>query len=139
MSFWLCVTDERNWNIIKKEKIWGVTERHSDKIHSTEKGDRFVFYVKPKRIGGIFEVKSESYNDDEGIFTGKTYPHRVKIEPLLVSDEFLDFGPLVPEMHFIKKKRVWGGYLQGKAMRLIPKEDFELIKEKLKSVCLEGD
>ena len=134
MKHWLCVTDESNWRIINSKKVWGVSDRHKDKIAMTKENDKLVFYVKPMRIGGIFEVISNHFREENPIFKGGIYPYRVKIRPLIIPKQFLEFRPLVGKLHFITQKKMWGGHLQGKAMKLIPKEDFELIEEKLRQL-----
>lgn len=132
MNYWLCVTNEENWNIVKERGIWGVESRHLEKIASVKEKDQLVFYVKPKRIGGIFEVTSKMFKEENVIFKGGLFPYRIKIRPVVIPKKFLEFQPLIHEMRFIaSKKRKWGGYLQGKAMRPIPKQDFELIKKRV--------
>jgi predicted RNA-binding protein len=37
---------------------------------------------------------------------------------------------LIPKLKFIKNKQKWTGHIQGKAMREIPEEDYNLILEK---------
>ncbi len=32
MTYWLCITNEDNWKVIKDKKIWGVSERHKNTI-----------------------------------------------------------------------------------------------------------
>lgn len=137
MKYWLCITDDANWKIVKTEKIWGVSDRHKDRIARTNEGDNFVFYVKPMRIGGIFEVISKPFREETPIFEGGIYPNRVKIKAILLSKRFLEFRPLIDKLQFITRKKMWGGYLQGKAMKPIPNEDFELIKEKLEPLKVE--
>lgn len=136
MNYWICMTDETNWNVIKTKKTWGVSEKHKDKINMTNKNDELVFYVKPLRLGGIFNVISEPFYDKTPIFPGGGYPYRIKLESIIVPKRFLDFYSLIKKLSFItqKKRRGWGGHLQGKAMRIIPKGDFELIKEKLEQL-----
>lgn len=134
MNYWLCITDDANWKSVKTERIWGVSDRHKDKIALTNEGDNFVFYVKPMRIGGIFEVTSKPFREETPIFEGGIYPNRVEIKAILLSKRFLEFRPLIAKLHFITRKKMWGGHLQGKAMKPIPKEDFELIKEKLRQL-----
>jgi len=131
MKYWLCITNEANWEIIKTKKVWGVIDRHKGKIAMTREGDELIFYIKPMRIGGIFEVISKPFREETPIFKGEIYPRRVKIKPIVISKRFLEFRPFINKLHFIVRKRMWGGHLQGKAMILIQKEDFELIKEKL--------
>jgi len=134
MNYWLCITNETNWKIVKSKKVWGVTDRHKDKIIITKEGDKLVIYIKPMKVGGIFEVVSKPFREESPIFKDEAYPNRVRIKPILVPDQLLEFRELVNKLHFITQKRMWGGHLQGKAMKLIPKEDFELIKERLEQI-----
>jgi len=134
LKYWLCITNEANWDIIRSKKVWGVSSRHKDKIAMTQENDKLVFYVKPMRISGIFEVMSKPFREDNPIFEGEIYPFRIKIRPIITPKRFLEFRPLVGKLHFITQKKMWGGHLQGKAMKLIPKEDFKLIEEKLRQL-----
>ena len=136
--YWLCITNRENWEIIKKQHVWGVSERHKNTIMKVKKGDKLVFYVKqevqgkekyPSMIVGIYEVASEPYRDETEIFKGGTYPWRINIKPIKLGQ--LEFKPLVLKLKFIKNKEVWSGHLVGKAMREIPKEDYELIYDLL--------
>jgi predicted RNA-binding protein len=135
MKYWLCITNETNWEIIKSKNVWGVSDRHKDKINMVGKGDKLIFYVKPMKVGGIFETISKPFREEIPIFEGELYPNRVKIKPTLVPNQFLGFLPLVNKLRFIRQKKRWGGHLQGKAMKLISKEDFNLIWEKLELFC----
>lgn len=132
MKYWICVTNEANWIVVKTSKIWGVSDRHKEKIVMTREGDKLMFYVKPMRIGGIFEVVSKPFRANTMIFESGAYPHRIKLNPVIIPKKFLEFRPLIDELRFITQKKMWGGHLQGKAMILIDKKDFELIEEKIK-------
>ena len=143
MTYWLCITNRDNWEVVKKNNVWGVAKRHKNTIAKVKPGDRFVFYVKQERenkqvlepkIVGIFEVVSEPYTDSSRIFKSpphlnETYPLRVKIKPLKLGE--LDFKPLIPKLKFITNKKKWSGHLMGKAMREIPEEDYRLIESLL--------
>ena len=145
MAYWLCITDAENWQIIKEKNIWGVSQRHANKLMSTKIGDKLVFYVKqnpptdPPTIRGIFEVVSKPFYDEKPIFkapispfqVGETYPWRVKITPIKTG--YLEFKPLIKQLKFITNKtsRGWGGHLMGKAMRPLPEDDFKLIESLL--------
>ncbi len=142
MAYWLCITNEANWKVIKEKNIWGVPERHKNTIAKVKPGDKLVIYlkqekindeVKPSRIVGIYEVVSEPFKDSTRIFSSKgmrtneTFPWRVKIKPVKIFDKPIEFKPLIPKLKFITNKRRWSGHLMGKAMREIPEEDFKLI------------
>lgn len=146
MNYWLCITNEENWNVIKAENIWGVSEGHKNQLSKVEIGDFLVFYLKqekigdrvlPSRISGIFKVTSESFKDKKGIFSpigfgDELFPYRVRLEPVIIPRESIEFKPLIQSLKFIKNKKKWWGHIQGKALRTIPEEDFELIRSKIR-------
>ena len=143
MTYWLCITNRDNWNVIKKRKIWGVPKRHKNTIAKVKPGDKLLIYVKQERkdkqilepkIVGIYEVVNEPYEDSKRIFKSpphlnETYPLRVKIKPVKLGE--VDFKQLIPRLKFITNKKKWSGHLMGKAMREIPEEDYKLIKKLL--------
>ena len=51
----------------------------------------------------------------------------INLKPLRIFQTPVEFKPLIPKLKFIKNKKKWSGHLMGKAMREIPKEDYELI------------
>jgi len=145
MAYWLCITNEENWEIIKKNKIWGVAEKHQNTISKVKKGDRCLIYVKQEKIGdelkesrivGEYEVISEVFKDSKRIFKSppnmrnESFPYRIKLKPIKVFKKPIEFKPLIPKLNFIKNKRKWSGHLMGRAMRQIPEEDYRLIVEK---------
>lgn len=143
MTYWLCITNRENWEVVKEKNVWGVPRRHRNTIAKVNPGDKLVFYVKQERknkeilepkIVGIFEVVSEPYTDSSRIFKSpphlnETYPLRVKIRPVKLGE--VEFKPLVPKLKFITNKKRWSGHLMGKAMREIPEEDYKLIESLL--------
>ena len=133
------MTNAKNWKIIKQKKIWGVSKRNKGLIGGVSVGDILIFYVKPKRIGGLFKVTSDSFQSDEKIFgpesfrEKETYPYRIRLEPFIVPETFVNFEELVPSLTFIISKVFWAGYIRH-AMRTIPKEDYEKIETLLKRI-----
>ena len=145
MKYWLCITTEENWKVIKEKNIWGVSQRHKNTIAKVKPGDKCLIYVMstrknkeviPPKIVGAYEVISEVFEDRSRIFKsppGKSeiYPYRIKLKPIKIFEKPLDFKSLIPELKFIKNKKRWTGHIQGKAMRGIPKEDYESIMNKV--------
>jgi predicted RNA-binding protein len=138
MKYWLCVTNQENWEVIKERNIWGVEERHRNTISKVKPGDRLLIYVMgtkkddeslSSRIVAVYEAVSEVFIDSSRIFKGKVYPLRIRLRPIAVFSRPLDFRELVPKLSFIKNKRFWVGHIRGKAMREIPKGDFETVLE----------
>lgn len=138
MKCWLCATNEENWQVVKKRKIWGVSERNRRQMDEVKVGDMLVFYVKPKRIAGVYKVIAKPFVDKEKVFgtagfsEEETFPHRVKLETFALPKEPVSFDNLVPRLDFISNKKKWPGYLR-KAMQAIPKGDYEKILTSLKA------
>lgn len=32
MTYWLCITNEENWQVVKQKNVWGVAQRHKNTI-----------------------------------------------------------------------------------------------------------
>ena len=134
-NYWLCVIDDRNWRIVNRHNIWGVRGRFHNTISGAKVGDRLVFYVKPLKIGGVFEATSDPYEDHELLFGEKgasdLYPFRIRLRKVIIPEEALPFKQVIPKLEFIKNKRKWGGYLQGRAMIPISEYDYKIIETAL--------
>jgi len=139
MTYWLCVTSEDNWRVVKERNVWGVGEWFKSVIQKVKPGDKLVFYVMqtrknkdviPSRITGIFEAVSEPYKDSTKIFkpygSESTFPYRVKLKPIKILKKPINFKELVPKLSFIKNKQRWSGILR-RAMVEIPEKDYKLI------------
>jgi predicted RNA-binding protein len=131
-NYWLCITNEENWNIMRKQKVWGIPERYKGLIGKVRKGDFLVFYVSPKKIAGVFQAASEPFEDRKKIFSHEgfekreIFPHRIRVEPVLLPEKSVEFDHLIQKLKFIISKTKWMGYLR-RAMVPIPKEDYDLI------------
>ena len=142
MTSWLCITNEANWQVVKQKNVWGVAERHRNTIAQVQIGDRLVMYckqekindeLKPSRIAGVFLAESAVYTDTKRIFStpkgmvsSETFPLRIKLTPVTISKQPVEFKPLILQLSFIKNKKRWSGHLfdgQSKAMRTLPEED----------------
>jgi len=40
MRYWLCVTNQENWEVMRGKNVWGVEERHRNSILKVKPGDR---------------------------------------------------------------------------------------------------
>jgi predicted RNA-binding protein len=142
MAYWLCITNEENWKVIKQKNIWGVPERHKNTITKVKPGDKLLIYLKQERdkdeikeprIVAVYEAVSEVFKDSTRIFKtpkgmgNETFPLRIKLKPVKIFDKPVEFKPLIPKLKFITNKKRWSGHLMGKAMRGIPGEDYRLI------------
>ena len=142
MAYWLCITNEDNWKVIKQRNIWGVPERHRNTIARVKPRDKLLIYLKQEkikdeikepRIVAVYEAVSEVFKDSSRVFKtpkgmgNETFPLRIKLKPVKIFDKPVEFKPLIPKLKFITNKKKWSGHLMGKAMREIPGEDFDLI------------
>jgi len=138
VKYWVCVTTEENWKIIRKSNIWGVPERARRIIENVEPGDMLAIYViqtrlrdkiVPSRFVGIFEASSKPFYDESKLFVkykGKAFPYRIRLKPVRIFHKPLYVKSLVPRLSFIRNKRFWTVYFR-RAMFEIPKEDFATI------------
>jgi predicted RNA-binding protein len=133
VNYWLCVTNEENWNVVKKRRVWGVPEKRGKRqIEAVKPGDYLVFYVTPMRIGGIFKAVSEPFESKERIFSWtnfgreEMFPYRVKLEPNVVAKELVPFDKLVGKLNFSKGHKRWN-IMVRRAMVEISERDFEVI------------
>ncbi|WAI02306.1 EVE domain-containing protein [Methanogenium organophilum] len=87
----------------------------------------------PPAITGCFEIVSDVFEDETKIFTAQpklgyeVFPLRIRLKPIKIFDEPVNFKPLLPDLSFITNKKQWSGHIRGQAMRTIPEEDYELI------------
>jgi predicted RNA-binding protein len=50
----------------------------------------------------------------------------VRLKPIKIFKEPVEFKPLIPKLSFITNKTMWTGHIRV-AMREIPEEDYQLI------------
>jgi len=146
VKYWICITTEDNWKIIKEKNIWGVPERHKNTISKVRPGDKLLIYLKQEKVGdkvkesrivAVYEAVSEVFKESTRIFKvpkgmgNEIFPYRIRIKPVNIFDKPIEFKPLIPKLRFIKNKKKWSGHLMGKAMREIPEEDYKLILSQL--------
>ena len=135
-GYWLCVTTNESWNVVKKQRIWGVSERNRRKIERVKPGDFLVFYVKPKKIAGIFKATTKSFEDNERIFgaagsdQNDVFPYRIRLETVKLAESPIPIEGLVGKLKFITSKTMWRGYFR-RAMQIISEEDFSEIKSSI--------
>jgi predicted RNA-binding protein len=141
MTHWIASSNRDNAKILDAKHIWGVPKRNKTLMQRVKPGDTILVYVRqekeddtilPSAITGAYEVVSEPYEDHARIFTtppqmgDEVFPFRMKVKPVAVFPEPLEFKPLIPDLTFITNKKMWSGHLR-QAMREIPEEDYHLI------------
>jgi predicted RNA-binding protein len=95
--------------------------------------------VIPSAITGAFEIISEPFEDESLVFKKpptmpgeEFFPYRVKLKPVEIFEEPLDFKSMIPNLEFITNKKQWTGHLRT-AMRTIPDADYEYIMKAAKT------
>ena len=147
-KYWIIAVSEDNWEIIKKENVYGAPETSGVRslIQLIEPGDVVIFYVKikgSKKLGGKFvgayEVISSWYREDKPLWPDEVkedkvkYPWRIKLKPIKLG--VVNFKELVPKLKFIEKKDRAHAYLVGTPANLrrpISEEDVRTILNSMK-------
>ncbi len=140
-DYYLGVTNDENWPIVRDKRVWGLPEGRENLIKRLKKGDYIFIYLMsskkgdethPPRLAGLFKVASDPYRDSRRIFKGRVYPNRVKLEPMIVPKKPVEFKPLVPKLEFIKNKQFWSAHLRSGLVR-VTKRDFDLMRRRLEA------
>ncbi|MDD4127144.1 MAG: EVE domain-containing protein [Methanomicrobium sp.] len=142
MTIWIASTNRDNWEIIKKKNLWGVPKRNRNSIERSKPKDKILIFVRqeivgntilPSAITAAFEITSKPFEDASQVFIKpstmpgeENFPFRVKLKPVKIFNEELDFKSIIPNLEFITNKKQWTGHLRT-AMRTIPEEDYEFI------------
>ncbi|SCL76753.1 EVE domain protein [Methanoculleus chikugoensis] len=141
MTHWIASSNRENARILDTKHIWGVPRRNKTLMHGVKPGDTILVYVRrelegdtilPSAITGAYEVVAEPYEDPSRLFVtpphmgDEVFPYRMKVRPVAVFAEPLEFKPLIGDLRFITNKTMWSGHLRV-AMREIPGEDYRLI------------
>lgn len=94
MPYWLCITNEDNWKVIKQKNIWGVPERYRNTIAKVKPRDKLLIYlrqerdkdvIKEPRVVAVYEAISEVFKDSSKVFKSpkgmgnETFPLRIKL------------------------------------------------------------
>lgn len=106
MTYWLCITNEENWNVVETKNVWGVAERHRNTIAKVNKGDTLLMYLKQEkiedelvesRIAGVFEAASEVFEEGikifkvpKGMATGM-FPLRITRKPVKIFEKAINY------------------------------------------------
>ncbi|MBP2132191.1 putative RNA-binding protein [Methanomicrobium sp. W14] len=142
MTVWIASTNRDNWEIIRKNNIWGVPKRNKKSIERSKPGDKILIFVKqetvedtiiPSAITAAFEIASKPFEDTAPLFIrppsmhgDESFPYRIRLRPIKIFPEELDFKALIPKLNFITNKKQWTGHLRT-AMRTVPDEDYDFI------------
>jgi len=120
MTRWLAISNRENSDISIQKNVGGVPKRYINTIQHVKSGDAICMYVGqktvnkeilPPAITSVFEVVSPMYEDSSPIFTSppklgnELFPLRIKLKPIKVFKEPLEFKSLIPRLQFITNKK----------------------------------
>jgi len=157
-NYWICVTNPYNWTIIRNRNLWGTDDRYEKTMRRISVGDKLIIYTtglnrwRNVHIPNISELKKlsssivslyfvmENYRHDNTPIGWKdregkdeTYPHRVKIAPILTEFTPIPLGkqkegqPYRDELWFITdKSKSWYSLVYASMIR-IQKDDYDTI------------
>ena len=137
-NYWICITDNKNWDVISDKCIWGVSERYMPLLSEVEIGDKVLFYIKGGKVKGIFEAVSRIYKSKEKIFDS-TYIYRkneifqYRINLKLISMDILEVNiyDIIKKLKLTKDKENWGSCF-FRSMIKISIHDYKLFEKKMR-------
>ena len=126
---WLCLTTLENYRVTESKNIWGVRRKYKNRLSRLKMGDKVIFYILGKKIGGMFKVNSEVYEDTDKIFSGGIYPYKIKLEPIKLPKELPAFtNKMIQELELFKyKNHKWKYELMGQIVKSISNKDYEYL------------
>jgi predicted RNA-binding protein len=129
--YWFTITDDINWEIIKKHKIYAINSEN--KFTLLNKGDFMVMYLVPKQISGIFKITNLESNEKQR-FVNKNYKYYFDIKPIiilqspiLINDKWSNHK-IIEKISIFKNAKRWGAVMMGKSILEITKKDFEIFE-----------
>lgn len=151
-NYWICVTSPHNWSVCKANRLWGAKEAHAfqgDELIRAGIGDILLIHVTVPFAGevAVAEVRSLPFVDNTRIWDGpndrSVFPRRVRIEVLY------EFPTVIRTSKWLSELVSSGGriravrgatkpqsLLQGKAMILLTREEFEFVYGEIRKVNL---
>lgn len=123
-QIWLCILTKENFDVVKKERLYGVPARAQYRIEELSLGDTLVFYVisPKKRIVGISKVASSMFEEKKKApWKDRLYPYRVRIDE--VEEISVPYSRFVGKISGVKKR-----IPMGSSIIPLNKSDLEKIR-----------
>jgi len=137
VKYWLMITDEENWEVIKTWHVYGTkTEKL---ISELKQGDKVVMYLIRTQISGLFEIESLKsnknirFNDEEYKFFIDLKPIKILKKTINITSKW-DNPKIIENVSIFKNSLRWGTILMGRSIIEITKEDYEYIKGQVDNV-----
>jgi len=131
--YWLCIIDKDNYKIVVQERVWGLNEHYKTAIDKFRKGDMLAFYVKGRKLGGIFQIDSAFFENRAELFSGGDFPYRVKLKPVkLPKNGIMDWDDdTIRKLQLFRNKQRWMLHLIGRAFCELSIGDFGYLYSKI--------
>lgn len=136
VKYWFIITDNNNWEIIKKHNIYAINSDNKYKLLNI--GDFLVMYLLPKQISGIFKIvnlnsiKTQKFPNKKYKYYFDIIPLIILKSPILIDDKWSKFK-LLENISLFKKAKRWGAVIMGKSILEITKKDFEIFENQIKN------
>ena len=131
-NIWFCITNLSNWEIIKKEKVYGFNEKNKRYYENLKEGDIVVIYVVPKRIGGLYEISNVNYQGNVQL-PYRSYPYRIALKEDLVPKDMLEVtAKTIGNLSIFSHTISWGMVLMGKSILQLKRHDYNKIRSLMK-------
>ena len=140
MNYWICITNQKNWDIINDKGVWGVSQTYMNILSQVEMGDKILFYIKGGKVKGIFMAISKMYKNNEKVFNSTSifkeneiFPYRINIKR--ISNEIIGISVynILQNLKITKDKKNWGACF-FRAMIKISIEDYKILEQKMKAI-----
>jgi len=127
-KYWLFVTNDENWKTIKIKSIYGFNDKGKRDLEKLNIRDLVIIYIKGKKIGGIFEIKSLKANPLIKFAEGD-YPYKIELKKIIIPKSIMELTEkIINNISIFKGQKRWGTILMGRATKEISKEDYYYIK-----------
>jgi predicted RNA-binding protein len=136
MNYWLILTDQESWKVIKKNRIYAFKNESS--LRKISINDKLIVYLKPLQISGIFKIDSLK-TSKKALFKNPDFIHYFDISPETVPKSSLNLvegkniNPFIQEISIFKGKKKWWCVLMGKSILKLNKKDYWLFHKNLTS------
>lgn len=131
MTNYIFITNEENWQIIKRENIMGLSGRWGKVFFpNIEINDKCIIYItKRSAFSGIFEIISKNPKKKIKWKSGN-YNFLFDLKPITLPEKFIPIKEHIEKLKFIKNKVYWSVYFQFP--KVIPDQDLKYILKLMK-------
>lgn len=133
-KFWVALTDDNNWKIIRSNEIYAI--KSVNQYNKLRKGDRLVIYLIPKRVCALYEIESLSSCQNKK-FNKDDFKYYFDIKPIFILDEPMEIiniwksKKILDNLSIFKGSTKWGTVLMGRSIIEITQSDYHYLKREM--------